>query len=225
MGGQAVGLGQWGPQRNGLLPALLAAHGHRHRVPGAAATTTPAPRPQEQGPTGGPRPEDETYTGSKGRPAAGLPLRHSFIFVLMGEVQGQNIWVMTHANYHWGRHQEEQQKAACSKLVVLRGRRGRGVCRTKEGAARSLPGAAPASSRQCSGCTAPASASRAGGRERRQQSKGRGSDPGHPQSAAGGGRSWGPGFSSQQPQPGSQPHRQIAEPGSSISRRWAPGKF
>lgn len=48
-----------------------------------------------------------------------------FIFVLMGEVQCQNIWFMSHANYSWGgggegrRHQEEQQKEACSEKIML----------------------------------------------------------------------------------------------------------
>lgn len=42
-----------------------------------------------------------------------------FIFVLMGEVQCQNIWLMSHANYSWGRHQGEEQREHVPENSVL----------------------------------------------------------------------------------------------------------
>lgn len=97
--------------------------------PGASAT----PNSGNRGPHKGPAPEDKNpdkLTSSEGAQQPDCIYEILFIFVLMGKVQCQNIWFMSHANYSWEgggagggkgvRHQEEQQKEACSKRIMLR---------------------------------------------------------------------------------------------------------
>lgn len=94
--------------------------------PGAPAT----PSSGRKDPHTGAAPEDRSAKASTRpgrRPQPRSICEILFIFVLMGEVQCQNAWFMSHANYSWARgvgggwlkegkrHQAEQQKEVCSK--------------------------------------------------------------------------------------------------------------